>query len=105
MFRQAGHECVDVRDVGLGDAPDLAVANYDKSNTLAIVTRDSDFGDVRNYPPANFPGIVVVQLHDGATANELTTALRSFLQQEKLVAHMHGNLAILEPGRVRFRTE
>ena len=63
-----GHEAVDVRDVGLGGADDLEIALYAKEHKLALVTRDFDFSDVRNYPPAEYPGIIVLQLPDDALA-------------------------------------
>src|SRR5687768_13515451 len=47
--------------------PDDAIAAYAKSEQRALVTRDFDFADIRNYPPAEYPGIVVVQLSEDAS--------------------------------------
>ena len=52
-----GHEAVDVRDIGLGAADDSVIASHARKNGLCLVTRDKDFGDIRNYPPADYSGI------------------------------------------------
>jgi hypothetical protein len=68
------------------------------------VTGDLDFSDIRNYPPREYTGLVVLRLHRTATASFILNLLESFLQQEDLVAQMPGKLAIVEAGRVRIRT-
>jgi len=46
--QRVGYEVVDVRDVGLGGADDAQIAAYAKEHDLVLITRDSDFSDVRN---------------------------------------------------------
>lgn len=101
--QRLGHDAVDVRDVGLGGADDAQIAVYAKEHKLALVTRDFDFSDVRNYPPADYAGIVVLQLPDDAIAATVVKVLVSFLSQPELLAHVPGRLAIVESWRVRFR--
>ncbi len=101
--QRLGHEAVDVRDVGLGGADDAQIALYAKEHKLALVTRDFDFSDVRNYPPADYAGIVVLELPDDAIAATVVKVLESFLSQPELLAHVPGRLAIVESWRVRFR--
>lgn len=67
-LRQLGHVATDVRDAGMRDAPDKAIAAYAEHNRLALVTRDFDFADVRNYPPSLYDGIVVLKVREDATA-------------------------------------
>jgi hypothetical protein len=55
-----GHQAIDVRDIGLGTADDSIIAAYALTQRLCLVTRDYDFADVRNYPPLQYAGIVVV---------------------------------------------
>ena len=101
--QRLGHEVVDVRDVGLGGAEDQQVAAYAKQHDLALITRDFDFSDVRNYPPAEFAGIIVLELPDDAVAATVLKAMESFLSQPQLLAEVAGRLAIVESWRVRFR--
>jgi predicted nuclease of predicted toxin-antitoxin system len=101
--QRLGHEAVDVRDVGLGGADDAQIAAYAKEHSYALVTRDFDFSDVRNYPPADYTGIIVLELPDDAIAATVVKVLESLLSQPELLAHVPGRLAIVESWRVRFR--
>jgi hypothetical protein len=58
----------------------------------------------RNYPPNQYPGIVVLQLPRTATSAYINQLLDGFLQQEEIVAQLPGRLAIVAPGRVRLRS-
>lgn len=103
MVRQHGHDAFDVRDIGLGSDDDTRIAAHAKANGLVLVTRDFDFSDIRNYPPAEFAGIIVLQLPDDAVAAVVVKVLETFLSQPRLLAGVVGRLAIVESWRVRFR--
>jgi predicted nuclease of predicted toxin-antitoxin system len=98
LLRRYEHEAVDVRDIGLRGAKDA------QSEGLCLVTGDLDFSDMRNYPPREYAGLVVLRLPRTATASFILNLLESFLQQADLVAQTPGKLAIVEAGRVRIRT-
>jgi len=102
-IQRLGHEAVDVRDVGLGGASDAQIAAYAKEHKLALITRDFDFSDVRNYAPAEYAGIIVLELPDDAVAATVVKVMESFLSQPQLLSHVVGRLAIVESWRVRFR--
>ena len=101
--QRLGHEVVDVRDIGLGGADDAQIAAYAKEHKLVLVTRDFDFSDVRNYPPTEYAGIIVLELPDDAIAATVVKGLESFLSQAELLAQVPSRLAIVESWRVRFR--
>ena len=103
MLRELGHDAVDVRDIGMRGATDDVIAAHARSERLTLVTRDTDFGDTRNYPPADYGGIVVLRPHDDATAVQAVKLLESFARRADWLDHLTGRLAIVEPGRVRFR--
>lgn len=103
LLARFGHEPVDVRDVLPGGAADTEVARYAQSGGLVLLTRDFDFADVRNYPPADYNGLVVFDLPDDAVASVVLKALEALLAQSELVSRLPGRLAIIELGRVRFR--
>lgn len=102
-IQKSGHEAVDVRDIGLGKSPDSVIARYAQQEGLALITRDKDFGDVRNYPPANYAGIVVLDLQDDAVVAEILKVLAAFLSQTESLKQLPGRLAIVEAGRIRLR--
>ena len=104
LLLRYGHEAFDVRRIGLRGAKDPQIAAYAKNQSLCIVTGDFGFSDIRNYPPADYPGLVVLKVPRTATALTILRLLESLLQQQELVERLPGNLAIVESGRVRIRT-
>ncbi|MBI5183925.1 MAG: DUF5615 family PIN-like protein [Nitrospinae bacterium] len=103
LLRRYGHEAFDMRDIGLRGAKDSQIATYAQSKGLCLVTGDFDFSDIRNYPPPQYAGLIVLSIHREATAIFILNLLESFVNQEKLVSEMPGKLAIVEPGRIRIR--
>jgi predicted nuclease of predicted toxin-antitoxin system len=69
LLQQYKHEAVDVRDINLRGAKDYQIASYARTNGLCILTGDFDFSDVRNYPPSQYAGLVVLKLPKNATAS------------------------------------
>jgi predicted nuclease of predicted toxin-antitoxin system len=103
MLQERGHAVELARDVGLGGASDQQVAKHAATQGATLITRDLDFADIRRYPPAEHPGIVVLRLPDDAVASEVVQVLGKFLERADLISRLPGHLAILEPHRVRFR--
>jgi predicted nuclease of predicted toxin-antitoxin system len=103
LLERYDHEAVDVRDIGMGGAADAAIAVYAQQNRLALVTRDFDFADIRNYPPSQYPGLLVLALPEDAVATFVVRVLESFLANKELIEALPGRLAIVEPARVRLR--
>jgi len=103
LFCRYGHEAVHVCDVGLGTASDAEIAAYARSQGLCLVTGDFGFADVRNYPPDQHAGLVVLQLSRTATANSIVRLLESFLRQERTLAQLPRRLAIVGRGSIRLR--
>jgi predicted nuclease of predicted toxin-antitoxin system len=103
LLRQLGHDVEDVRDIGMRSASDDVIAAHAKRNQQALITRDFDFADIRNYPPADYAGIVVLQLPEDATAPQVVALLEKFVRREDWLSGISGRLAIVELWRVRFR--
>jgi predicted nuclease of predicted toxin-antitoxin system len=102
VFAARAIAATDVRDIGLTAAKDETIASYAKSNQMAIVTRDGDFGDIRNYPPHEYAGILVVDVPDHFTAPQIVAVLAAFFEASA-IDDLNQKLIILEPGRVRIR--
>jgi predicted nuclease of predicted toxin-antitoxin system len=103
LLRGLGHEVEDVREVLPGGVYDDTVAARAQSQKFALVTRDFDFADIRNYPPENDSGIVVLELPEDATAAQINQTLEMFVRNADFLARMPGRLAIVSSWRVRFR--
>jgi predicted nuclease of predicted toxin-antitoxin system len=103
LLKNLGHEVHDVLDVLPGGADDDSVAAHARTHQLTLITRDFDFADIRNYPPADYSGLVVLELPDDATAAQINQTLQNFAGNTDLLARLPGRLAIVESWRVRFR--
>jgi len=53
--------------------------------------------------PADYAGIVVLQLPDNATAPQVVNLLETFVRRKDWLAKLRRRLAIVEIWRVRFR--
>jgi predicted nuclease of predicted toxin-antitoxin system len=103
IIRGFGYEADDVRDIDLGTAKDFQIAHFAQSNGLCLVTGDYDFSDIRNYPPSQYSGIVVLNLPRTTTSAYIKWLLTNLFQQTDIVAQLPGKLAVVEPGKVRIR--
>lgn len=101
--RAHGHEATDVRDIGLGQADDLSIASHARLHRLCLLTRDQDFGNVKDYPPEQYWGIIVIRAPEHAGRDYVLTMVGQLLNQGPLVDGLPGHLAIVEPSRIRVR--
>lgn len=103
VVQNLGHQAEFARDIGLASATDEKIASHALQYRAALLTRDLDFADIRQYPPDRYSGIVVLRLPDSAVAEEIAAALKRFLSEPGFIASLAGRLAIVEGDRVRFR--
>jgi len=62
LLRAAGHDALTVLEQLLGGAHDPKVIAVCAGEDRVLVTLDTDFADIQDYPPAEHPGIVVFRL-------------------------------------------
>lgn len=103
-LRQFGHEACDIRNLGMRGAKDWQVADYARKHELCLLTGDLDFANIRNYPPQDYAGLVVLKVPKTVSPAYIRQLLESFLQRKDLVGRMNGKLAIVGPAQVRIRT-
>jgi len=103
MLRQAGHDAATVLEQHLGGSHDDQLASLCQLERRILVTLDMDFSDIRNYPPAGFPGLVVLRLRqqDKPYVLDVLVRLVQVLHQEPI----GGRLLIVEENRIRIRGE
>jgi predicted nuclease of predicted toxin-antitoxin system len=103
LLENRGHEAIHVRHIGLRHAADPQIADRARMENRCILTADRDFSDVREYPPAQYDGIVVLGLPVDATIILIRLLVNDFLNYADLVEDIRGKLVIVEPGRIRVR--
>ena len=100
VLRTAGWECDTVFDEALSGAEGPDVAAQCQAEGRVLFTMDTDFADIRAYPPGAYPGIVVFRpmkpSRDSVLAllKQLIPVLRAEWAERRLW--------IVEPGRVRI---
>jgi len=100
-LHQAGYDAVTVFEQHLEGSPDSDIASACQAEGRALITLDIDFADIRAYPPAQFPGLIVLRLHrqDKPHVLGVIERLIPLLSSEPL-EHL---LWIVEETRLRIR--
>lgn len=100
MFIRRGHDCLMVREQGLGGAVDARLWAATVSEDRILVTTDHDFGNVMTYPPSRTAGIAVLN-PPGTVSRTLLRALAEALLVALEQRSIRGKLWIVEPSRIR----
>ena len=100
-LREAGHDAHTVYEEALAGTPDSELGVIVQRERRGLVTLDLGFGDLRNYPPRDYQGIIVLRpsRQDKATVLQLFASVIPLLAHEMLV----GRLWIVDERRVRVR--
>jgi predicted nuclease of predicted toxin-antitoxin system len=101
LLRETGFESDTVAEEHLSGADDSTVADAVRCGVRVLVTLDRDFGDIRNFPPGEHVGIVILRpkSQDKGTVMALLRRVALALKNRAPV----GELWIAEPDRIRFR--
>ena len=102
ILRGGGFEADTVADESLTGAEDTAIAARCRAEDRVLITLDLDFANIRAYPPAEYAGIVVLRskMQDKHTVLGLVSRIALVLANRTPA----GELWIVEPDRIRFRT-
>ncbi len=100
-LRDAGHDAHAVYEEALAGTPDPELGAIIQRERRGLVTLDLGFSDIRNYPPRDYQGIIVLRpsSQDKATVVQLFKSAIALLDQESLV----GQLWIVDHRRIRVR--
>jgi predicted nuclease of predicted toxin-antitoxin system len=95
-----GHDAHSVVAQSLGGKPDTRVIEVCKSESRCLITFDLDFSNIHAYPPAEYPGIIVLRLSNQSNALAQTAIRRIvlLLQSEPI----DRSLWIVEDHRIRI---
>jgi len=101
VLADAGHDASTALQERLGGKPDSRLAETCKLEQRALISLDTDFGNIQLYPPAEYFGLVVLRLvrQDKPNVLNVLTRLLDRLKREPL----SGRLWVVEEYRVRIR--
>ena len=101
LLRSAGYDAESIHDEGMVGEKDPNIAKVCQAEGRIIVTLDTDFGDIRVYPPQELPGVVVLRLkqHDKPhVLDVMRRVITAFLSQVPTQ-----KLWIVDEKRIRIR--
>lgn len=101
LFITAGPDAKTVNDQQMQGAIDPVLIQVCKTEQRVLVTLDTDFTDIKAYPPEEFSGIIVLRVRIQAK-HHLIKVLRGIIpliSREPLIQ----NLWIVEENRLRIR--
>lgn len=86
ILRDAGFDAETVVTEGLGGAKDVTLAAVCREERRALVTLDLDFSDIRTYPPHEYPGIIVLRIHNHSipSISAIMEKVVALLRKERL---------------------
>jgi predicted nuclease of predicted toxin-antitoxin system len=103
-LRDAGHEVIRLRDAIPVNSPDEIVIGQAQTLEAILISLDSDFLDIVAYPPADYRGIVALQVRNRPEAiPRLMERLTDHLAANPSPAYYAGKLFLVEAHRIRIR--
>lgn len=101
LLINAGHNAKTVNEQQLQGVRDTILIDVCKRENRVLVTLDTDFSDIRAYPPQEFSGIIVLRVGSQAKQHiiKVFQNIISLFQREPLNQH----LWIVEETRIRIR--
>jgi len=98
---EAGHDVHTVYQEGLCGTPDSKISEVCRSEKRILITLDTDFCNILNYPPATHNGIIVIRTLDQSKPEIL------WFLQKVLLPHLteavQGKLWIVQRNGIRIR--
>lgn len=101
LLVQEGHRATTVTVQRLTGKPDDTIARICALEGFALLTLDTDFADIRSYPPSEFSGIIVFRLRRQDKPHMLEVMPRVI--QKLATEPLKGLLWIIEEDRIRIR--
>ncbi len=97
----AGHDAHTVYQEKLNGASDSEISAVCKNEQRILITLDTDFCNILNYPPKEYPGIIVIRTMDQSKPSVLAYVRQiiGMLSREPV----EGKLWIIQKDGIRIR--
>jgi len=101
LLRQLEHDVHTVFDERLNGEVDERLAETCRKEQRILITLDTDFSDIRAYPPKEYAGIVLLRPHRQSEPRiiKMLESILPVFQTEPI----NGFLWIVEPSGIRIR--
>jgi predicted nuclease of predicted toxin-antitoxin system len=100
-LRDEEHDAQTVHDEQLRGRPDTDIAEACRREGRVLITLDLDFSNIREYPPKDYPGLIVLRVVDQSRPRVLSVFSQIFelLPSQPLAGH----LWVVSESGVRIR--
>ena len=104
-LRDAGYEVFRLRDyIPTNSADSIVISKAQELNSI-LVSLNGDFADIVAYPPANYHGIIALQVRNHPEViPQLMARLTDYLSAHSDMNHYKGKLLLVEVHRIRVRS-
>jgi predicted nuclease of predicted toxin-antitoxin system len=103
-LREEGHEILRLKDSISVDSPDPVVIAKAHELDAILLSLNGDFADIVSYPPADYKGIIALQVRNHPEAiPQLISRLIGFISSHPDRQYFTGKLLLIEPHRIRIR--
>ena len=102
FLRDAGHDAVHVRDIGIRAASDDEIIDYAISTDRIVISHDTDFGTLLAYRELSKPSFILIRSSDPVDVDHQSRLVVANLDAmgDDLEA---GAIAVFAHGRLRIR--
>ena len=104
FLRDAGYEVLCLRDFLPIESVDSVVITKAQELETILITLNGDFANILDYPPANYQGIIALQLRNHPEVlSQILSRLKDYLSYNSDMEHYKGKLFLVEVHRIRIR--
>jgi len=105
-LREAGHDVLILKEHLPQDSDDVIVIAKAQELNAILLSLNGDFADITTYPPAQYHGIIALQIrnHPEAIPSLMHRLLNHFNAHPKMTEY-EGRLLLIETHRIRIRRE
>lgn len=102
LLRHENYDALTVLEQGFGGKKDAEIAALCQEEQRILITLDTDFSDIRTYPPHQFSGIIILRMkqQDKNSIQYLMRRILMALPHEPLMCC----LWIVDETRIRIRS-
>ena len=103
-LRDAGYEVSYLKDHLPIESSDPVVISKAQELRAMLISLNGDFANIFNYPPADYQGIVALQVRNHPEVlPQIISRLKDYLSANPDMGHYKGKLFLVEAHRIRIR--
>ena len=103
-LREAGHEVLLLKEYVPQNASDYVVIEAAQRENAILLSLNGDFSDIVAFPPANYSGIIALQIKNRTQSiDSLLARLITYLDGNQVQGEYNGLLILVEAHRIRLK--